>query len=643
MDFLKKLFFLFSFLVCVSPTIGQTSDHFSTNDFSVELPSYCAQGVPVSAVIYHVGKSDSSLKDKYVNAIINGENIQLKFQENRAETQVQFDTNEPFSLKIDQFVYVEEKEPMPLWLSIIAPLIVILLALITREVITSLTAGILAGIAIMLYYTDSTSIFEAFPRFIDSYIIESIANPDHVAVIVFSTLIGGMVAVISRNGGMSAVVTVLSKKATNARRGQLVTWFLGLAIFFDDYANTLVVGNTMRPLTDKLKISREKLSYIVDSTAAPVAAVAFITTWIGAELGYIQGALDAINSNETLISQSAYGIFFSSLQFAFYPILCLVFMFIIIWSRKDFGPMWHAENRMKDISYETSINPSELEEYAPIENAPKRVFNAAIPVFTIVIVTIIGLLATGNFMDVFQESNMSFGMKLSKTIGAADSYKALLWSSLAGLFIAVLLSVFQKIMTLSEAVSTSIKGFKSMLDAVIILILAWSLASITEEMHTADYLAGLAQGSVSYWMIPGITFLIAALVAFSTGSSWGTMAIIYPIMLPLSWSLASEGGLDITHSLALFYNTTSCVLAGAVLGDHCSPISDTTILSSLATKCDHIQHVRTQLPYAVVVGVVALFLTILSSIFIIHGFLLMLIGTAILLAIVRLIGKRAET
>jgi len=621
---------------------AQERADYSPNDFQIEVPDFCLETIPVEVQINYTGPDSLSVHNQPVPAFINGKRRSLKFENSTAQVRVSFDRNEPFSLKIEGYTYVEEKTPMPLWLSIIPPLLVILIAFATREVISSLTIGIISGVGIMEYYTHEGTVLSAFPRFIDTYLVDSLANEDHIAVILFSTLIGGMVAVISKNGGMSAVVSKLAKRASTPRRGQLVTWFLGLAIFFDDYANTLVVGNTMRPLTDKLKISREKLSYIVDSTAAPVAAIAFITTWIGAELGYIQGALDTINSSGEVISESAYGIFFGSLQYSYYPLLCLFFMFVIIWTKKDFGPMFKAEKDAHQLSFEPEVNDS-LKDFEPIEGAALRPLNAILPIVTIILVTVIGLFITGDASRHFSNPELTFGLKLSETIGSADSYKALLWASLSGLIVALLLSVSQGILTLSQSVESSVKGFKSMIDAVIILILAWALADITDDMHTADYLAGVVSGAVSFWLIPAITFVILALVAFSTGSSWGTMAIIYPLMLPLTWAISIDSGQDAETALMLFYNTTSCVLAGSVLGDHCSPISDTTILSSLATKCDHIQHVRTQLPYAMVVGMVALSLTILSAFLNVHGMIFMLLGTAILWLIVKFFGKRARS
>jgi Na+/H+ antiporter NhaC len=213
---------------------------------------------------------------------------------------------------------------------------------------------------------------------------------------------------------------------------------------------------------------------------------------------------------------------------------------------------------------------------------------------------------------------------------------------MGSLIVAILLTVSQRIMSFTESVETSISGFKTMINAVIILILAWSLAFVTEELHTADYLASLASDTIPPWAVPAITFVMSAVVAFSTGSAWGTMAIVYPLMLPLSWELSMRMGLDPEMAMGLFYNVTSSVLAGAVLGDHCSPISDTTILSSLSTQCDHMAHVRTQMPYAITVGLTAVVLSILTAILPIPWYLSFPLRIGLLFGILRLIGKRVE-
>tara|TARA_B100001109_G_scaffold255514_1_gene258917 strand:- start:1228 stop:3105 length:1878 start_codon:yes stop_codon:yes gene_type:complete len=531
--------------------------------------------------------------------------------------------------------------PIPLWLSILPPLIAILLALVIREVVSSLLIGLFSGCVIIYLHLEGglLGFLKAFMAMLDTYILESLNNSGHLSIIIFSMLIGGMVAVISKNGGMQGIVNRISRYATSARSGQLATWFLGIAIFFDDYANTLIVGNTMRPITDKFKISREKLAYIVDSTAAPIAAIAFVTTWIGAELGYIESGINKIPE----LNEGVYATFINSLSYSFYPILALAFMLILILKERDFGPMYKAEYTSRNsIADDTESEMESISEFTALEDINHSAYNAVIPVLTVIVGTLIGLLYTGWDSAVW-ESAESLGTKLSLIIGQADSYQALLWSSAAGLIVAIKLTVLQKIMKLQESIESVMEGFKTMLPAIVILILAWSLALVIEDLHTADLLTSIMSNQVSAYLIPAVTFLLAAIVAFSTGSSWGTMAILYPLMLPAAWEISKSSGLDYNESLAIFHNVVSCVLAGSVLGDHCSPISDTTILSSLASSCNHVNHVRTQMPYALVVGIVALVTGTLLSALGVPTWLCFLIGISCLYCVIQFFGKKVLT
>ncbi len=535
---------------------------------------------------------------------------------------------------------------LPMWLSILPPLIAIVLALIFREVLLALFAGIWVG-GFVVYGLSAKSIFTGLLAVGDSYLMEALTDSDHVSVIIFSMLIGAMVAVISKNGGMAGIVNILSRYAKSAKSSQLVTWFLGIAIFFDDYANTLIVGNTMRPVTDKHLISREKLAYLVDSTAAPVAAIAFVTTWIGAELGYIKDAATTLG-----IKEGAYSLFFHSLEYAYYPVLTLVFMLMLILMNRDYGAMHHAEIRARETGAVTAASldakgqqkqKQEMAEFEPIDQSRTRAINALLPVLVVIFGTLAGLLYTGFNPEVWNDTSVGFMRKLSITIGDSNSYLALIWASLSGVLMAVILTVSQRIMTLGETMESLLVGFKTMLPAILILVLAWSLAAVTQELYTAEFLTSLFSGNISAQFLPEITFFLAAIIAFSTGSSWGTMAILYPLMLPAAWYVSQAQGLSLEETMPIIYNVISVVLAGAVFGDHCSPISDTTILSSLASGCNHIDHVKTQLPYAITVALVAnLVCTNLSS-WGVHWLLVYVIGAAILWGVIRFIGKKNPT
>ena len=524
--------------------------------------------------------------------------------------------------------------PMPLWMSILPPLVAIVMALLIKEVISSLFVGILTGTFLMALYggaSPTSALGGGLLRVVDTYVVGSLFDADHVTIIVFTLIIGGMVRIITANGGMQGVVNWLSRRARGPRSGQLMTFLMDLCIFFDDYSNTLVVGNTMRPIADKLKVSREKLSYIVDSTSAPVVAVAFVTTWIGAELSYIQDGIKAIG-----LEASAYSVFFHSLAYSFYPFLTLGFVLMIIFSGRDFGPMLKAERKARQTSaMETEITSSVAK--------PAHIIDALIPLAVLIFGTIIGLIATGYDASVWQ-SGTGFFSKLSATIGAANSYKALLWASILSLLTAIVMTLLRGDMKFGKIMEEMMEGFKAMFNAVLILTMAWAIALVTKDMHTAEFVSHLlVQWSLSPVVVPILTFFLAALIGFSTGTSWGTMAILYPLILPASWLLCQEQGMSVDATMPLFYNVVASVLAGSVMGDHCSPISDTTIMSSLASSCNHLQHVRTQMPYALTVGGVAMLLGVLPTALGLPSWVAFLMGFVVLWLIVRLVGKKVET
>ncbi|MBI9056517.1 MAG: Na+/H+ antiporter NhaC family protein [Labilibaculum sp.] len=640
----KKYFFSQLFIVFIFLPLISFSSNNSNPTLQVVLPKIIIADIPTSIVIPIEGnKADFIEKDSIWLEINNMQVLAIKGNK-QFEFEYIFKTKENVAFKIENRSFSKVINPIPLWLSILPPLIAILMALFFKEVFSALFIGLFSGTLIIFSYQEA-SIFSAFFKAIfaisDTYILQSLADSGHISIILFSMLIGAMVNLITKNGGMQGVVNKLSKFANSRRSGQFVTWFLGILIFFDDYANTLVVGNTMRPVTDRLKVSREKLAYIVDSTAAPVASIAMITTWIGIELSYIQSATVQIN-----IDESPYSIFLHSLPTRFYPFFTLFFILMLILLKKDFGPMLKAEKKCRQqlkIEEETNKPSAELQDIEIDKSIPTRWYNAGIPVFIVIFGTFAGLVYTGWDTTIWNDSNLAFSKKLSHIIGASDSYLALLWSSLSAVLAAVALSLGQRILTLSKAVEALVSGFKTMLTAILILVLAWALADITKDMHTADFISNtLIATNVSPYLLPSLTFILSALIAFSTGSSWGTMAILYPLILPASWALCHSAGMNNLESMDIFYITVSAILAGSVLGDHCSPISDTTILSSLASSCNHIEHVRTQLPYALTVGSIAIFAGLLPAAYGVSSWILIPLGFILLFLIVKFFGKKHE-
>ncbi|WP_420457324.1 Na+/H+ antiporter NhaC family protein [Rubrivirga sp.] len=537
-------------------------------------------------------------------------------------------------------VAVEEAPPDVGWLAVLPALLAIAAALLFRQVIVALFLGVWLGAWIVtgdLAFGWFTGLFAT----VQVYVLGALADSDHAAIIIFTLMIGGTVGLIQKNGGTAAIVDVATRWARSAGRGQLATAILGTAVFFDDYANTLIVGGTMRPITDRLRVSREKLAYIVDSTAAPVACLALTTTWIGYEVGLIGTAIDALPGYD----EGAYSVFLNSIPYSFYPILALFFVYLIAGTRRDFGPMLAAERRARQTGqlYRPGSNAeaaeAESDLMTPPEDAPKRLVNAVLPIGVLVVGVIVGLVLTGRAAVAEGGGEMT----LTNVIGDANSYTAMMWASLAAVLTAIVLTVGQRILTLEQAVEAWYLGMRTMLLAVIILVLAWSLAGVNEALGTADVLVTALSGTLAPGFVPALVFLLAAATAFSTGSSWGTMGILMPLVIPLAWGVLAADGLHTTGEYHhIIYSTVSAVLAGAVWGDHCSPISDTTILSSLASSCDHIDHVRTQLPYALTTGGVALLLGTLPTGFNVPWWVMMPICAAVLVAVVRFVAQPVD-
>lgn len=528
---------------------------------------------------------------------------------------------------------------VPGWLSLLPPLVAIAIALAVREVISALFAGVFVGALILYNWNPLT----AFARSIDSIITPALANEDHVKIVIFSMLLGGMVGLISKSGGTQGIVERLKGFATTARRGQLATWFMGILIFFDDYANCLIVGSTMRPITDRLRISREKLAFMVDSTAAPVASVFPISTWIGFEVGLIAAAFTQLG-----LPYNAYLAFIDSIPFRFYPIFALVLGFTIAFTCRDLGPMLKAELRASTTGQVIDENDSPLADYgasalAPPDTAPRRSRNAFIPILTVIITTIVGLYVSGS-AALDRADYPTLGVWLREVFSNASSLDVLMWASLLSVVVAAVLPLVQRILTLRQVSDAMTEGFKAMLLAVVVLVLAWSIGEVVGQLHTADYIVGIARNALSPHFLPVLVFLVSAVIAFATGTSWGTMGILMPLVIPIAHGLSLAAGHPVGSETyyVLLMGTISSVLAGSVWGDHCSPISDTTILSSMGAGSDHIAHVKTQLPYAFVLGVLGMLVGDIATAYGLSPWIAILIGSVIIVSTVLIFGKRSD-
>lgn len=529
----------------------------------------------------------------------------------------------------DKIIAETEQRAIAAWLSIVPPLLGILVALFLRSVIPALFLGVWVG-AWLLTGLSMIGLGTSLLAVFDDHVRDALVDRDHAAIILFSLMIGGMVGIIFKNGGMEGIVAHAVRWARTPQRAQLATAGLGTALFFDDYSNTLVVGNAMRPVTDRLNISREKLAFLVDATAAPVACIALITTWVGYEVGLIDAAIRNLEG----FDESAYFLYVRSIGYSFYPLLMLLFVYLVAASGRDFGSMAKAEQRARGGHLASPDNVqmemSESRDLHPDDSVPRRAFNGITPILVLIVGVILGLLATGE------------GDTLMDVIGSADPYKALMWASLVAALVAGTSTLVQRILTLEETVMAWYAGMKMMFLAMIVLVLAWALASLTEALHTADFLVSILGDAIPIGLVPFSVFMIAALTAFATGTSWGTMGILVPVVVPLTWAiLQANSAADPSH-FHIMYSAIACVLSGAVWGDHCSPISDTTILSSMSSRCNHIDHVTTQMPYASVVGACAVGLGTIPAGFGLPWWIALLIAAAGLILFTFAVGRQTD-
>lgn len=490
-------------------------------------------------------------------------------------------------------------------LTVIPPLVAIILAFITKNVVFSLFIGLFSGA--FLLNLNGFNILSAFYNGFLTLIQEtlnSLADPWNAGIILQCTTIGGLIALISKMGGARAVAESLSKKAKTPTSAQIITWFMGLLVFFDDYANSLIVGPIMRPVTDKMKISREKLAFIVDATAAPVSGIALISTWVGYEISLIKQAYDSIGQNV-----NAYSVFVSTIPYRFYNILIMAFIIFTALFLREFGPMYHAERRARTTGKVLGdgakpMVSSEIAELEPADGEKTNIWNAIIPIGTLILVAFLGFYLNGykailasddiELINLLQNSPTSF-LALREAFGASDASIVLFEAALVASIVAMIMGIAQKIFDLEEAINTWVQGVKSLVITAIILLHAWTLSSIIKDLGTAKYLVSVLSDAIPAFLLPSIIFILGSIISFATGTAYGTMGILMPLAIPLAYAIDPDLGYVLL--------SVSAVLTGAIFGDHCSPISDTTILSSMGAASDHIEHTRTQMPYAVTVAV----------------------------------------
>lgn len=534
----------------------------------------------------------------------------------------------------------------PIWqelgiITLIPPFIAIVLAFLTQNVIISLTSGILTGtMLVSLTLTKGNIVVNLAETFNGTIkiIVGSMADQWNAGILLQVMSIGGLIALVSRMGGTHAIAEKLSKKAGGARSAQFITWILGLFVFFDDYANSLIVGPIMRPVTDKQGISREKLSFIIDATAAPIAGIALVSTWIGYELSVIQAEL-----GELSFKTSAYSMFLETIPYRFYNFFILALIVITIVLLRELGPMYQAEYRTRTSGrvLRDGATPMAVEENMNIKpevSGETNIWNAIIPIGSLIVISLLAFYFNGR--SVLQGDELAlvkahpFSLEAIRiSFSNSDASVVLFMSAVISSMIAIIMGLAQKIFTLKEAIDIWIEGWKSMIITLVILLLAWSIAHVIKNQLDADqFLANSLSQSLPAFIIPSIIFVLGAGISFATGTSYGTMGILMPLAIPLA-NAASGGDRN------LIVAAVGAVLTGAIFGDHCSPISDTTILSSMGAGADHIDHVKTQLLYAIIVALVSIIFGFLPAGLGLSPWISLAMGLAVLVLIFRIFGK----
>ena len=479
--------------------------------------------------------------------------------------------------------------------ALLPPVVAIVLALITKEVYSSLFIGIVTG---ALIYTGFSPI-ATLDTVINEGFINSVADAWNIGIFMFLILLGTMVALMNKAGG-SAAFGEWAKKHVKTRAGALLsTFLLGVLIFVDDYFNCLTVGSVMRPVTDKHNVSRAKLSYLIDATAAPVCIIAPISSWAAAVTGFVEG-------------EDGFSIFMQAIPYNFYALLTIVMMIGIVLLKADYGPMrTHEMNALKGDLYTTENRPYENVSEGVV-NHNGKVIDLVIPILSLIVCCVIGMIYTGGFFD---------GVGFVEAFSNSDASVGLVLGSFFGLIITIALYVVRKVLNFSDCMSCIPEGFKAMVPAIMILTFAWTLKAMTDSLGAAEFVATTVEQFAGGLMnfLPAIIFLIGCFLAFATGTSWGTFGILIPIVVAIF--------ANTNHELMII--SISACMAGAVCGDHCSPISDTTIMASAGAQCDHVSHVSTQLPYAITAAAVS-FVTYIIAGFVQSAWIALPIGIVLM-------------
>lgn len=491
--------------------------------------------------------------------------------------------------------------------ALIPPVVAIVLALITKEVYSSLFVGILVGGLFYSGFSFEGTIVHIF----EDGIIGVLSDSYNVGILVFLIILGAIVCLMNKAGGSAAFGRWASDHIKTRTGAQLVTVALGVLIFIDDYFNCLTVGSVMRPVTDKHNISRAKLAYLIDATAAPICIIAPISSWAAAVTGFVEG-------------EDGLSLFISAIPYNFYALLTIVMMLTIAVLNIDFGSMKiHEDNAKKGDLFTTSDRP--YGEATELEDTGKgTVKDLLIPIIALIICCVIGMIYTGGFFE---------GADFVTAFSNSDASVGLAIGSAFALVITILLYVSRRVLGFKECMDCIPEGFKAMVPAIMILTFAWTLKSMTDSLGAAEFVAALIKGSAAgiVNLLPAIIFVVGCLLAFATGTSWGTFGILIPIVVD---------AFQATNPTLMTIAISAC-MAGAVCGDHCSPISDTTIMASAGAQCNHVNHVSTQLPYAVSVAAIS-FITYIVAGFVQSAWISLPVGVVLTLGYLLFMKKRTE-
>lgn len=490
--------------------------------------------------------------------------------------------------------------------SLVPAIVAIVLALLTKEAYSSLFIGIIMGGLFFSGFSFTGTLAHVFK----DGLVAQLSNSYNVGILVFLVFLGIIVSLMNKAGGSSAFGKWASEHVKSRVGVQLATILLGVLIFIDDYFNCLTVGSVMRPVTDRQKVSRAKLAYLIDSTAAPVCIIAPISSWAAAVSGFAPEGTNGLM------------LFIRAIPYNYYAILTIIMMVFLAVFKLDYGPMAvHEENAKKGDLFTVAYAQNEKEDASTVVGKGK-VIDLVLPIIVLIVSCVVGMIYTGGFFS---------GESFVNSFANSDASVGLVLGSFGGLVVTLAFYIVRRVLPFKECMSCITEGFKAMVPAITILALAWTLKSMTDSLGAASYVAGLVAktaGTLLYFL-PAVVFAIACLLAFASGTSWGTFGILIPITLTV-FPLADGNPLSII--------CVAACMAGAVCGDHCSPISDTTIMSSAGAKCDHLTHVSTQLQYAVSVALVS-FVTYIIAAFVKNAVVSLLIGIVLMIAFLSVIKK----